>query len=193
MYLVETTPIGKDRLPLADLRGHLRLGTGFSDDTVQDDLLERILRGALTEVETLTAKALLHREFVLRLDAWTGTAHHLLPRAPVTGIGGVSIAYRDGTRELVSRDRYRMRRDPVRPALVSSGYLMPSIPTGGEAEVVFTAGFGQAWSEVPQDLALAVVSLASARYEDRQGDRGLPDGVRALLSPYRPIRLARSV
>ncbi len=193
MYLVEQIPIGRESLPLADLRGHLRLGTGFADDAVQDDLLERALRGAIAEVERLTGKALIHREFVLHLQDWSGSDQQILPRAPVSGVSEVAILRQDGSREILDRNRYRLQRDAVRPVLRSTGFMFPAIPVGANAGITFLAGFGEDWSAVPPDLALAVVTLAAARYEDRQGSRGIPEGVRALISPYRQIRLMRSV
>lgn len=193
MNLVEQTPIPKDKLPLADLRGHLRLGTGFADDTVQDALLESILRGAIAELERLTGKSLIHRDFVLHLGRWSGSAEQHLPRAPVTGVSEIALLRRDGTRQVLDPSRYSVRRDAMHATVVPSEFLLPAIPTGGSAEIAFLAGFGENWSAVPGDLSLATITLAAARYEDRQGDRGLPEAVRSLISPYRKIRIMRSV
>ena len=46
-------------LPLAALRDHLRLGTGFGDDSLQDGVLEQALRGAIAAIEGRTEKALI--------------------------------------------------------------------------------------------------------------------------------------
>lgn len=193
MYLVEHTPIETGSLPLPDLRGHLRLGTGFADDTLQDDLLERALRGAISEIERLTGRALIHRRFGLILQDWSGPEQQLLPRSPVTGVSEIVIRRQDGIRDVIDRNRYRLRRDEARGAILSTGFLLPAIPVGAEAEITFLAGYGENWSAVPGDLALAAITLAAAHYEDRQGERRLPDGVRSLIMPYRQLRLTRAV
>ena len=70
MNLVELTEVPDEALPVALLREHLRLGTGFPDDSLQDALLAGFLRAALAAIEGRTGKALLERSFALTLSAW---------------------------------------------------------------------------------------------------------------------------
>ncbi|MEL6745987.1 MAG: hypothetical protein AAFO68_11070, partial [Pseudomonadota bacterium] len=83
MMLVEQTSVPASVLPLAEFRDHLKLGTGFSDDAVQDGLLEANLRAALAAVENRTGKAVLERGFVWSISAWRDLSHQVLPVAPV--------------------------------------------------------------------------------------------------------------
>ena len=48
MMLIEETTVPEAALPLAEFKAHLRLGTGFSDDDVQDPVLPGFLRAALS-------------------------------------------------------------------------------------------------------------------------------------------------
>ena len=69
---------------------------------------------------------------------------------------------------------------------------MPASPTGGAAGVLFEAGFGAAWSDVPADLAQAVLLLAAEFYEARIEDgarSGLPLAVQALIERWRIVRV----
>ncbi len=77
--------------------------------------------------------------------------------------------------------------------ICSTGYALPGIPSGGRAEIRFIAGYGAAWRDVPADLALAALSLTAARYEDRAGTMPMPKAVVDLVSPYRYVRLSRSL
>ena len=60
-------------------------------------------------------------------------------------------------------------------------------------EVKFRAGFGEAWDEVPSDLAQAVLLLAAHYYEYRHetalGEGCMPFGVTSLLQGYKPLRV----
>ena len=74
------------------------------------------------------------------------------------------------------------------------GGLLPSIPQNGSARITFTAGYGPAWSDLPADLAQAVLMLAAHYYEYRAevalSGGCMPFGVTALIERYRPLRLS---
>jgi uncharacterized phiE125 gp8 family phage protein len=179
-------------LPVAEFRDHLRLGTGFADDAVQDGVLETCLRAALAAIEARTGKAILRREFRWSVSAWRDLARQALPLAPVAAITRLVIVDRTGAETVTAPERYALARDTHRPALVAQGFLLPSIPVGGSAEITFTAGYGAAWAGVPADLRTAVFLLAASYYETRAGTgngSGFPAEVNALLPPYLQVRL----
>ncbi|MGC1487410.1 MAG: hypothetical protein WA784_06440, partial [Albidovulum sp.] len=70
MMLIEQTGVLTAALPVQEFKEHLRLGTGFADDTVQDTLAETYLRAALAAIEGRIGKALLERDFLLTLSRW---------------------------------------------------------------------------------------------------------------------------
>ena len=70
MTLTEITGVPTAALPLAQLKDHLRMGSGFSDDAVQDSLLEGYLQAALAAVEGRTGKALIARDFRWTVSDW---------------------------------------------------------------------------------------------------------------------------
>ncbi len=63
MMLVEETTVPQAAIPVAQFKEHLRLGTGFSDDGLQDVVLEGFLRAAMAAIEGRIGKILIEREF----------------------------------------------------------------------------------------------------------------------------------
>ena len=53
MMLVEETTVPMSALPVAEFKDHLRLGSGFSDDGIQDALLDAHLRAAMAAIEAV--------------------------------------------------------------------------------------------------------------------------------------------
>ena len=193
MMLVELTTVPGTAIPVAEFKEHLRLGTGFADDGVQDSVLENFLRAALSAIEARTGKALFTRSFQWTLTAWRDLAAQALPVAPVTAISSLSIVDRLGTTEVIDPSKYVLEQDMHRPRLVATTFCLPAIPVAGSAVIVFDAGFGAAWADIPFDLRQAVLLLAAHYYEHRSdGDasgREIPHGVTSLIQRYRNVRL----
>lgn len=194
MMLIEQGSVAQAALPLQTLRDHLRLGSGFADDSFQDGLLESLLRAAMAVIEGRTSKVLLSRSFVLTLDDWRETDEQALPVSPVSSLTSVTLYDIAGVASVVTADRYRLVRDLHRPKLASTGSALPSVPEGGRVEVVFVAGFGVAWGQVPSDLGQAVLLLAAEYYEmrheaGRREGAGLPLAVQVLIERWRTVRL----
>jgi len=190
MMLIEQTTVPSLSLPLAEFRDHLRLGTGFADDAVQDGVLERALRAALTSIEVRIGKVLLTRDFLWRITGWRDLECQALPVAPVTALISLEIVDRTGSVTVFDLTQYRLQEDDYRPRIVATNGRLPAIPAAGGAEIGFQGGYGAAWGDVPADLAQAVFLLAAYLYEHRDGsDEGnLPAGVEMLISRFRTVR-----
>lgn len=194
MILVELAEVPASALPVARLKEHLRLGTGFSDDAVQDGLLQGFLRAATAAVEARTGKALLERPFELTVHHWHRSDRQPIPVAPVGSVSAVALLDATGQATAIPLSSLRLEIDAMRPCLAPAGGLLPPIPAGGAARVTFEAGYGAAWAQVPPDLAQAVMMLA-AHYHEHRADTALssgcmPFGVTALIERYRPLRLS---
>ena len=193
MMLTEVARVPEAVLPVQAMKDHLRLGTGFSSDGIQDSLLAGYLRAALAVVEGRTGKALLTRSFVFRVERWRSIgAAQTLPVAPVVSVNSLVIVDGSGVKALVDALKWRFVPDLSRPRIEGIGGL-PTIPEGGGVEIHFDAGFGATWSEVPPDLAQAVLLLSAEYYEQRHsgGDEGntLPLPVRSLIERWRTVRV----
>lgn len=194
MMLIEQTTVPGEALPLLRFKEHLRLGTGFADDGSEDVLLEALLRAAMSAIEGRTGKVLLARAYTWVLSGWRNAACQGLPVAPVTAVTALRLIDREGVSTLVDPDNYRLQPDTHTPCLAGQGGYLPSIPSGGNAEIDFEAGFGAGWEAVPDDLAHAVFLLAAHFYEHRQeaalGEGSMPFGVLALVERWRRLRLS---
>ncbi|MEN8837319.1 MAG: hypothetical protein ABF243_07125 [Celeribacter marinus] len=193
MMLMEQTQVPVGVLPLELFKDHLRLGTGFGVDSVQDGMLETYLRAAIAAIEARISKALIARDYSYTVSAWRDLAAQSLPVSPVSAITAFVIVDRAGGEAIIDPSNYMLEPDVHRPRLVSLGFMLPQVPVGGAARIEFTAGFGPAWSDVPGDLAQAVFLLAAHYYEHRfEGaarERDMPFGVAPLLDRYRNIRI----
>jgi uncharacterized phiE125 gp8 family phage protein len=192
MILIEQTHVPDTALPVAEFREHLQLGSGFAEDGLQDAVLVSQLRAAIATIEGRTSKALIAREFLLVNSAWRSFGQQVFPVAPVTAIASLSIVDLQGGTTVIDPGAYRLSRDTHVPALAAIGLSLPTIPVGGSADVVFTAGYGD-WDDVPADLQQAVFLLAAHYYENRSETvtraASLPHGVVSICRRYTPIRI----
>lgn len=190
MMLVELTPIESADLPISSFRDHLRLGSGFSDDSVQDPVLESYLRAAIAAIEARTGKVLLEREFAWTLVQWRDNQKQPLPLAPVKSVVDVVTIDTLGMEESATPN-WALIQDSHRPILSSISGSLPTVPADGSVRVELTAGFG-VWSDVPADLVVAVYLLAAHyyefRYEGAAANTTMPFGVADLIEKYRIIR-----
>ena len=193
MMLTEETSILAAALPVQALKDHLRLGSGFSEDGMQDGLIEAYLRAAMAAIEGRIGKVLLARRFKLTLQDWRSVGEQPLPVAPVSAVISVTLRDLAAVATLIAASRYKLVQDSSRPKLTAVGVLLPVVPTDGQVEVVFDAGFGVGWAAVPADLAQAVLLLAAEYYENRYdlGGRiaGLPVALQVLIERWRTVRV----
>lgn len=193
MILVEQTTVPSEALPVAQFKDHLHLGTGFSDSTLQDGVLESYLRAAIAAIEARTGKVLIARSFLWTLTAWRDPRRQVLPLGPVTSLIELRVVDATGSATLIEPTTYRLRPDSQTPALVAAAHRLPLVPSDGTVEIVFRAGFAETWSDVPPDLGQAVFLLASHYYENRSllggGETMVPFGVSLLIDRYRRVRL----
>jgi len=190
MDVTETTEVPDNALPIAGLRDHLRLGTGFADEASADAALAAYLRAAIAVIEGRTGKALLSRGFRLVLARWRWPDTQALPVAPVSAVEGLAMRSRTGAVTAVAPGRWRLVVDRHRPRIAATGAVLPAIPLGGQVEIDFTAGFGAGWDAVPDDLAQAVFLLAAHYYEGRTGAGAeMPVSVAALTARWCDLRV----
>ena len=193
MMLIEQTPVPDAALPVAAFKAHLRLGSGFGLDGVQDGVIHSFLRAAIAAIEARTGKALITRGFTVSLSFWRNTGAQVLPIAPAVAINQVTSVAADGTETLIAEDSYWLERDMQRPRLRAKGSCLPRIPRAGTINIAFEAGFGTTWDQIPADLQQATFMLAAHYYEYRN-DTGLSDGcmpfgVSSLIERFKAMRL----
>lgn len=193
MKLVDLNGITAADLPVAELREHLRFGSGFADDTLQDGLLARALKAAIAAIEARTGKVLFRRSFRWSVGSWRSPCRQPLPVAPVTALLTLSVLARNGDVVGGGLADAVLLEDPQRPVIEAAGTSLPTIPVHGSAEIGFEAGFSPDWAGMPSDLAQAVILLAAHFYESRDeahaDDGNMPFGVASLIGRYRTVRI----
>jgi len=191
--LIEQTTVPTEALPVTEFKDHLRLGTGFADDGVQDIVLESYLRASIAAIEARTGKVLIRRGFSWTLTSWRSLNKQSLPIAPVVAISEVKLVNRHGDETVVSPDAYRLMPDGQNPCLAATSAYLPAIPTHGTVEISIEAGYGAIWADLAPDLGQAVFLLAAHYYENRSalatGEQPMPFGVSLLIDRYRTVRL----
>ncbi|WP_370273301.1 head-tail connector protein [Pseudooceanicola nitratireducens] len=191
--LIEESEILLADLPVEAFKAHLRLGRGFSGDTVQDSVLESFLRAAIASVEGRCGKALMIRNFIWTLPFWQDDLRQVFPIGPVQEV--LELALLDAAEQptVVDPARFRLEKDMHFPALNGRSAGLPNPPADGSIRVQFTAGYGATWDEVPRDLAQAVMLQGAHYYEHREatglGEGCAPFGVISLTERYRPMRI----
>lgn len=189
MRLTETAGLADTVLPLAEFREHLRLGSGFSEDQLQDGLLISHLRAALSNIERRTGKAVITRSFTLERECWQGDGGVRLPRGPVRVVDEVALIDAQGGVQPLDAGSWRLRADDEMPSVVPRSGRLPPVPAGGRLRIGFEAGYGPEWAAAPADLRQAVLMTAAALYEGRTPEGHLAGGVDWLIAPYGPMRL----
>lgn len=197
MMLIEETAIADAALPVDQFKAHLRLGTGFAEGNVQDEVLNGFLRAAIAAIEARTGKVLIERDFSWSLNGWRDPAGEVLPVAPVVSVAAITLTDAAGTDTVVDAEAYRLERDMQRPRLRPVGACLPKVQTGGSVKIAFTVGMATDWGELPADLGQAVLLLAAHYYEYRDetalGAGCMPFGVTSLIQRYRTVRFGAGV
>ncbi|MGJ8617731.1 MAG: head-tail connector protein [Sulfitobacter sp.] len=193
MMLIEETTVPDAALPVDAFKAHLRLGSGFGQDNVQDAVLKSFLRAAMAAIEARTGKVLITRSFSWSLTFWRDASAQPLPVAPVVAVSRVALVARDGTPTEVDAAAYWLEQDGQRPKLRSTSSALPGIPSAGAVLIEFDAGYGAAWSDLPVNMAQAVLMLAAHYYEFRNdtglSDGSLPFGVSSLIERFKTMRI----
>ncbi len=193
MMLIEENTIPEAALPVEAFKAHLRLGTGFAEDSLQEDVLRGFLRAAIAAIEARTSKVLIERAFSLELNGWQNALGQSIPVAPVQSIISVAILDRLGQATPLDEDSYWVEQDTHDPRLKPKGMLLPALPQAGSVRIEFIAGYAVDFAGVPADLAQAVLMLAAHYYEFRNdtalSSGCMPFGVSSLIERYRSLRL----
>ncbi|MEP4195381.1 MAG: head-tail connector protein [Aliishimia sp.] len=197
MMLIEETALPDATLPVEEFRAHLRLGSGFGDETLQDAVLFSFLRAAMSAIEARTGKILLERGFLWSLTKWQGVDVQALPVSPVRALNRVTLIAKDGNGTEVDLATLRLESSTQEARIIALGSMLPTLPASGSVDIRFTAGWGASWGDLPPDLAQAVLLLASHYYEFRSetslSSGCMPFGVSSLLERYRPMRIGFGV
>ena len=189
MTIHELDPPSAEPLTLAEAKAHLRL-----DTSEEDGLVASLITAARAHLECTAGLALMSRGFRLHLDDWPRDRVIRIAKGPVQTIDRITVY--DAVGLPVEQDATGHVLDgTARPArLFLADRLRPGRALNG-IEIDFTAGFGEAGTDVPDGLKRALLVHVAAMFdlrgalsiEDQPG--AVPAGYDRLVAPFRMRRL----
>lgn len=189
MTLLRTVDPAVEPVTLAEMKRHLRL----SHDS-EDEFLSGLIRAAREDVERATGVAMIDQTWRLVLDRWPQSGCVSLARHPVREILSVTMFGREGEASLINPDTY-LADTLSRPARLHFERRPEPLRTMNGIEIDFSAGFGEAGTDVPDLLKRAVTLLVAHWYEFRAAfgaaDQPVsyPAGYERMIASYRDRRL----
>lgn len=191
MSLTETTAPGTTPVSLEELAAHLRLNFGFVDSGSEDALLMLYLDNATRAIEQRLGQALILRSFRVETDCWDRDGRYLIPVGPVVSLNEINLRSATTTVNIPTTE-FSIGPGRSRQRLATSvGGVLPPVPNGGIAEILFDAGYGFAGTDVPGEIRQAVLILAGHLYQNREGDNDatFPAMVTSLIAPHHVLRV----
>lgn len=189
MTLIRTSGPSAEPVTLVDVKAHLRLAHAS-----EDDLLSGLLRAAREDVERSTGLALIEQTWRLVLDRWPTDNCALLTRHPVRQVLSVTTFGPEGEAALLDPSGYQV--DMLsRPARIHFDRRPERLRIMNGIEIDFTAGFGEAGTDVPDLLKRAILLLVAHWYEFRasfgpdEQPVSYPAGYERMIAGYRTRRL----
>ena len=175
-------------LSLAEAKSWIKV-----DASDEDALIQSLIVSARLAVEAATNRLLITQQWRLVIDAWPMGGALPLPLAPVLSISRIRTLDAASVASDVPVAQYSLDANLDHARIL----LGPSVPVPGVAfngiTIDLVVGYGDA-AAVPEPLRLVMRHLVALWFANRgDGEAGatrVPDGVRALLAPYRIRRLA---
>lgn len=175
MSLTLITPPAEEPVSLAAFKEHAKI-----DGAAEDAALEGFLLAARRTIEARYAVAMIAQGWRLRLDC--AARETLLPLSPVLSVDSVGLV-RAGVTESLPLSAFEAETGAVGRVRLKASW------PGAGLVIAFTAGWATA-AALPEEMKLAVKTLAAHFHERREGEAGeAPAGVVRLLSAYRQVRL----
>jgi len=155
------TPPAAEPVTVDEAMAHCRV-----EHDAERALFERWIAAGRRFVEGDTGLALISQTWTADFDTWDERALRLRPN-PVAAVTGVAVW--DGS-ALASQSLDGFQLVAGRPALLFvADTVTPPVPMRSRAgiRVTFTSGFGDAGSDVPEDIRQAILFLVAHWHENR--------------------------
>lgn len=166
MSLTVTSAPGVEPISTTEAKEWLRID---SSDTSQDNVLAILIKGARQTVEDYLRRALITQTISFEMSSDDMIQYIEIPRPPVQSITSLTT-YDDASGSeastVVDSSNYQL----VEKTLLverNDGWDVNRADRAGT--LVYVAGYGDAGSDVPFDVRLAILQIVALRYE-RRGD-----------------------
>lgn len=187
MAAILLEPPASEPLPLFDAKTYLRV-----DHEHEDALIAAMIAAARMQVEAHTRRALVTQSWRLVLDRWPASGVIASPVSPLRAVLAARLRDAAGEAEPLDPDSFVVNTasSPGMIAFDAGRVVHPAKPLAG-IEIDIEAGYGAA-IDVPAPLTQAIRLLLARAYEYRGSAReegAMPEGIAALLAPYRVVSL----
>jgi len=187
MAAILLEPPASEPLSLSDAKTYLRV-----DHEHEDALIAAMMAAARIQVEARTRRALITQSWRIVLDRWPPSGVIAAPVSPLRRV--LAARLRDPAGESLPLDAdifiANTASSPGMIAFDAGRVIHPAKPFAG-IEIDIEAGYGEA-ADVPAPLLQAIRLLLARAYEYRgseKNDGAMPEGIVALLAPYRVVSL----
>ncbi|MDR1910312.1 MAG: head-tail connector protein [Holosporales bacterium] len=186
-------------ISLEEAKAYLRL-----ESNSEDALIIRLIAASTESLEAITGRSFLQKtyQYTTPLRLFDGEQEETplptasvvripLPRPPVQQVTAVVLKMGHQEHEIPA-EHYSVIAHHGPAQLTVTLPPLASCKEPCMLKVSFTAGFGETPQSVPEALCLATLMLIADAYEKRDGfsaQAGLPQGVLALIQPYRLLNL----
>jgi len=188
--LVQTAAPSVEPLTTAEAKAHLRVD--FADD---DTLIDSFVQAARKAVEAHIHMSLITQKWQLTLNTFPSADTVRLPRGPVQSVQTLNTYDDDDAESTFAASNYLVDTAGDRVALNSAAVWPSDLRPSNAVVIDYTVGYGDASTDIPADILVAVRLLVGHYYENREGTvvgtiaGALPLGVSALLQHYVKPRL----
>jgi uncharacterized phiE125 gp8 family phage protein len=184
MPLILTTPPAIEPITLAEAKAHLKV-----DTTDDDTLIGTLISAARSRAELLTSRAFISQGWTFWLDAWPCSEIEI-PIAPLQNIASITVYGPDDSANVLDASAYQIDAASAPARVVLKETAPVNLRKINAIEIVFTAGYGNAESDVPSPIREAILEFVADFYANRGDVSGdTPLGAMALLAPYRLINI----
>lgn len=186
-----TTEPTVEPLTTAEFHTFAEIDTGYTDHDAA--IIPNAIKSARQIVERYLNRALITQTITAYYSATTDKVY--LPYGPIQSVTTVTTYRLNNTNVLTlntgyyvqgNHDKYLFMTNPVD---VTPGMSPRDSLKAFELEVVYVAGYGDASTDIPQDIINCVGMVAQAIYERQTTDipdiEILNDQVKQMLNPYR--------
>lgn len=162
------------------------------DGPEEDDLIRALIVAARLMVEAEIGQVLLGQTWRLIGDQWPVGERISVRIGPLLGVVGARVFDAGGVPGAIPQNTFTVLAQADPPAVVPTQRPAPGRAYGG-IEIDLRLGFGETAATVPDNIRLAVKRLVALWHDNRgeggDPDKGLPPQIRALLRPFRRVRL----
>src|SRR3954447_1111859 len=187
MSSILLTPAATEPLTLADAKSYLRVAR--SDD---DAVITALIAAARSHVEAQTRRALITQTWRLIRDCWPPDGRIVVSPAPLRSVSAARVYDASGATHAIDPAVFVADKGADVLSLTPATLAPPGRIAAG-IEIDVTVGYGDAPSDVPEDLRQALFLLICHWYENRgliavgDGVAVLPATIAALIAPYRVL------